>query len=350
MRNPAMGMTAPTAPPTVMATVRVLILYNAFAGDLRALPKARQLKIRFRKEKPGWTVEDKQIPRTGSADWREINSNISGGCDLIVVIGGDGTLNDVVNGLDRASLSVPIAFLGTGTVNVFSKALKLPRSVTAFAEMLVAGSYKTAPVPVAEIRAVADDGRRSHRWLMFCEAGFLADSMVRVNRSSKSWFLAGRLLRRLRKKGVVITMSLVAALRNRGRNLWLDHPNEPYYSDILLVRVREYAGMSVPVEAPDLTKPHFTILGFRSESFSGHLAFMLGLALRLLGSKWVWRRVVAKGVLTLQGRVDRAVIGEVEPMDTSRFADAETLEIDLPFECHFPEGLIMHAVVPHQAS
>ena len=115
------------------------------------------------------------------------------------------------------------------------------------------------------------------------------------------------------------------------------------------VRVREYGGLSVPIDDPDLARPDFTILGFRSQAFSGHLAFMLRLTLGRLAQPKVWQRLAARGLLDCRPHVQRALIGEVEPLDTSRFVDAETLGIAFPLECDFASGLVMRVVVPRRA-
>ncbi len=47
--------------------------------------------------------------------------------DLIIVAGGDGTLNEVVNGIMNSRYQTPLAVFPMGTMNDFSEFLKLPR-------------------------------------------------------------------------------------------------------------------------------------------------------------------------------------------------------------------------------
>jgi len=56
--------------------------------------------------------------------------------DTVVVIGGDGTLNEVINGLEADR---PVALFPLGTGNVLGKELRLPRRVPRFCAMLAAG-------------------------------------------------------------------------------------------------------------------------------------------------------------------------------------------------------------------
>jgi len=60
------------------------------------------------------------------------------GFDRIVAAGGDGTLNEVVNGV--ASPEIPIAFLPLGTVNVFALEARIPLQMERACALAVAGS------------------------------------------------------------------------------------------------------------------------------------------------------------------------------------------------------------------
>jgi diacylglycerol kinase family enzyme len=95
------------------------------------------------------------------------------GFDLVVALGGDGTVNEVVNGLlqDGAGHDVPaLAVVPGGSTNVFARALGMPESaVEATGELLEAvasGSRRTIGL------ARADD-----RWFTFC-AGLGLDAEV----------------------------------------------------------------------------------------------------------------------------------------------------------------------------
>jgi diacylglycerol kinase (ATP) len=61
---------------------------------------------------------------------------------LVIACGGDGTLNEVVNGLAGHSNGhrVPLALLPAGTANVFAKELSLPWDIPSAARKLIRGS------------------------------------------------------------------------------------------------------------------------------------------------------------------------------------------------------------------
>ena len=56
--------------------------------------------------------------------------------DLLFTVGGDGTVNEVVNGLVDSGLSIPLAILPAGTANDFATAMKIPRNVDEYCKMI----------------------------------------------------------------------------------------------------------------------------------------------------------------------------------------------------------------------
>ncbi|MDQ3910828.1 MAG: diacylglycerol kinase family lipid kinase [Actinomycetota bacterium] len=72
---------------------------------------------------------------------------------LLVVAGGDGTVNDVVNGLGRAGFpeSVTLALLPSGTGNDLAATLAIPEDLDEAAEVILQG--KTRTLDVARVRS-----------------------------------------------------------------------------------------------------------------------------------------------------------------------------------------------------
>ena len=73
------------------------------------------------------------------------------GRQLIIACGGDGTLNEVVNGLAGQANGhrVPLALLPGGTANVLAKELNLPWDIPSAAEKLVRGEVREIPLGLA---------------------------------------------------------------------------------------------------------------------------------------------------------------------------------------------------------
>lgn len=59
--------------------------------------------------------------------------------DLIVVCGGDGTLNEVITGLMKAGLDIPIGYIPSGTLNEWSSGLGISRNIQKAAKDIVSG-------------------------------------------------------------------------------------------------------------------------------------------------------------------------------------------------------------------
>lgn len=73
------------------------------------------------------------------------------GRQLVIACGGDGTLNEIVNGLaaQENGHRVPLALLPGGTANVLAKELDLPWDIPGAAEKLVRGEVREVPLGLA---------------------------------------------------------------------------------------------------------------------------------------------------------------------------------------------------------
>ncbi len=56
--------------------------------------------------------------------------------DLILAVGGDGTVNEIVNGMIDGQHRTPLAILPAGTVNDFAFAMKIPRDIEDYVAMV----------------------------------------------------------------------------------------------------------------------------------------------------------------------------------------------------------------------
>ncbi|UQI47957.1 diacylglycerol kinase family lipid kinase [Streptomyces sp. HU2014] len=108
-----------------------------------------------------------------------------GNTELVVALGGDGTVNEVVNGLLHAGPDpegLPrLAVVPGGSTNVFARALGLPNDVVeatgALLDALRDGTERTVGLGLAAGTPGTEDEGVPSRWFTFC-AGFGFDASV----------------------------------------------------------------------------------------------------------------------------------------------------------------------------
>src|SRR5262245_9943101 len=110
----------------------------------------------------------------------------TGGYDIVVAFGGDGTLNEVVNGL--AGTDVPVSVLPGGSTNVVCRTLGIPNDVVDATEHLIALADDFQPRRI-------DLGRVNGRHFVFsCGVGLDAtvvkrvDSHPRLKARARYWY------------------------------------------------------------------------------------------------------------------------------------------------------------------
>jgi diacylglycerol kinase family enzyme len=108
---------------------------------------------------------------------------IDGGYDLVVAFGGDGTLNEIANGL--AGTDVPVSILPGGSTNVVARTLGIPNDVVDATEHLLglADNFKPRRIDLG-----IANGRR---FVFSCGSGLDATAAMRVDRNPKLKARAG---------------------------------------------------------------------------------------------------------------------------------------------------------------
>lgn len=101
---------------------KILLIVNPVAGKGNTKKDVETMKKNL--EASNMIVDIKYTTIQKNAE--EIVIENIGDKDIIVAIGGDGTLNEVVNGVTKANKQVRIGFIPVGTTNDFAKTLKLP--------------------------------------------------------------------------------------------------------------------------------------------------------------------------------------------------------------------------------
>lgn len=146
---------------------RALVIVNPIAGRGAGQRVADALERGL--GEMGMAVDVALTRQAGDAQAAAAAAN---GHDVVIAIGGDGTLNEVINGLEADVAVVPCPL---GTANVLAKELRIPRRIRRFCEMVRQGRTRTLDLAAA-------NGRR---FVSMAGAGFDASvaAAVHANRS-----------------------------------------------------------------------------------------------------------------------------------------------------------------------
>ena len=190
--------------PQIIRSVRICVIFN---------PAARGNKARhFRRHLDEIGGLSALKATTAPGDARRLAAEAVGeGFDLIVAAGGDGTVNETLNGLGDAPDGFARTCLGVlplGTVNVFARELALPLRIEQAWEVLQRGREKRIDLPRVEF---SENGiRRQCYFAQLAGAGFDARAIELVDWSHKkkigplAYVIAG--LKALRERQPKITV------------------------------------------------------------------------------------------------------------------------------------------------
>ncbi|MBX0328455.1 diacylglycerol kinase family lipid kinase [Oscillochloris sp. ZM17-4] len=154
--------------------MRTRLIFNPAAGNAEANEGELSAAAAVWRER-GWQVE--LTPTAGPSDGRRLAREAAdAGYDLVVAAGGDGTINDVINGL--AGSRTALATLPLGTMNVWARELRLPLQPRAAAAAML--SWQVRPI---------DLGRAGDRYfLLMAGIGFDAAITAGVGADEKRRF------------------------------------------------------------------------------------------------------------------------------------------------------------------
>ncbi len=233
----------------------VLLILNPVAGRRRhGLVDAVVRCVRD----AGWTVDVVETQAAGDA------RRLAEGCDaarygVVAVAGGDGTINEVVNGLAvRAATAPPLALVPLGTANVLAQELGLGATAPALARTMTAGrEVLMHPGWASETGA--------HRcFSLMAGAGFDAKVVAGVTAP----------LKRRWGKGAYVWRSLVEARRYRPvRYAVVVDGMRCEAASVIVTRARHYAGPYVVAPAASLDMPLLHVCLFERWGWTQALRF-----------------------------------------------------------------------------
>lgn len=150
---------------------KLLFVYNPFSGKGGITRSLCDIISIFTAE--GYDVTVHPTGRKG--DGQEFIAEYGGEYDLICSCGGDGTLHELINGVDEGQ---KCGYIPAGTMNDFASSLKIPRVMTEAADMIARGNFKRI-----------DAGRfNDTRFAYIAAFGAFTEVSYNTDRALKSFF------------------------------------------------------------------------------------------------------------------------------------------------------------------
>ena len=203
-----------------------LILLNPAAGGGRALRAVEAASATIRDLGMSSSIRRSEHPGDLERYAREAANN----GDRVIAIGGDGTIQEVANGLLSVAHPPPMGVIPAGRGNDFARTLGIPVQVDQATRLAVSGETRSVDVGVC-------NGRY---YLCAGGVGFDGEVAYRVSKARRRWqrsraaYLAGTLLelRRYRNRDVRITLDGEVIER---RVLLVAVANGPFYGGGMLI-------------------------------------------------------------------------------------------------------------------
>ncbi len=223
------------------AVQRVLVIFNPVAGRRR-----RQRVGRFIAACAAGGAKVDLHQTVGPGDAESVASRARGGTyDAVVAAGGDGTINETINGMmvEREGPIPPLGVLALGTANVLAHELSLPREPEEAAAVVLAGNRRRLSLGLANGRHFA----------LMAGVGFDAAVVAGVD----------PLWKRRLHQGAYVLSSLQTMRRFRYPLYRVTVGAETYEARSLIAcKARHYGGPFVVAPAADTSVPSFQLLLF----------------------------------------------------------------------------------------
>ena len=133
---------------TVFAKMKIRIICNPGAGSVDDRDPIREKLLVFPNSEVHFTEKEGDATRLAE-------DAVAKGCSLVIAAGGDGTLNEVINGIAPHADKIQVGLVPLGTGNDFARMLDLPTSIEDCVAVLRAGNVR----PIDLVRVTSDRTR-----------------------------------------------------------------------------------------------------------------------------------------------------------------------------------------------
>ncbi|HFI0353330.1 TPA: diacylglycerol kinase family lipid kinase [Streptococcus suis] len=164
---------------------RARLIYNPTSGqEIMKKNVADVLEIL-----EGFGYETSAFQTTAAKDSakNEAKRAAEAGFDLVIAAGGDGTINEVVNGIAPLEKRPKMAIIPTGTTNDYARALKVPRGNPVEAAKLI-GKNQTILMDIGLAKNQKNGIHQEHYFINIAAAGTLTELTYSVPSQLKTMF------------------------------------------------------------------------------------------------------------------------------------------------------------------
>jgi diacylglycerol kinase (ATP) len=196
-----------------LPAVKTAVVVNPVSANGTTFKRWPEIAASFKRE--GLSFVYSLTERPGHAT--EITRRyLSEGYDLIISVGGDGTVNEVVNGFfvngNMVGNNAALSFISTGTGRDLGRTIGMPTDTDDAIRHILKSPLR--PVDVGKVTYVDNHGKKAVRYFInVAGLGLDGDIAVRVNRTSKALggfisFLWGTVITLLLYKNQNMTISI----------------------------------------------------------------------------------------------------------------------------------------------
>ncbi len=236
--------------------MRVGLIYNPYAGGGKGRVVGSHVEAILAASGLDVVVRTTQAPREAM----ELASTLAREVQAIVAVGGDGTVNEVVNGL--AGGDIPLGIVPAGTVNVLAQELGIPLDVAKACAVITRGRTATLDLGYA-------DGRR---FILMVGAGLDALTIRELDPRRKRRF----------KELAFVGAGIGAFRRHAQPEFTVTIDGRPYRANFVVVgNCRYYGGRFGITSRADPTDGILDVVLFAGRGLARTLLFWMGVPLGL---------------------------------------------------------------------
>ncbi|HEM4051499.1 TPA: diacylglycerol kinase family lipid kinase [Streptococcus suis] len=164
---------------------RARLIYNPTSGQ--EIMKKNVAEVLDILEGFGYETSAFQTTAAKDSAKNEAKRAAEAGFDLVIAAGGDGTINEVVNGIAPLENRPKLAIIPTGTTNDYARALKVPRGNPVEAAKMI-GKNQTILMDIGLAKNQKNGFYQEHYFINIAAAGTLTELTYSVPSQLKTMF------------------------------------------------------------------------------------------------------------------------------------------------------------------